>query len=84
MSRLLFEDGDPGNLPAVIDPVTRKVLPPESPLSKAAAVAFLNQTTLEERRAWHAVTCLNSRKPEDLELFAAVARKIEAAMSGLN
>lgn len=38
-------------------------------------------TTQEERLAYHRVTCLNSRAPEDMALSAALADRVRQALS---
>ncbi len=81
MSRLIFEDHDTDNHPAIIDATTGRVLPDDHPAVKLAAQLYRNETTLAERRAWHAVTCLNSRTPEDLRLYSHVVEIIKPAMA---
>lgn len=40
-------------------------------------------TTIEERRAWHRVTCQNSRSLVDLSVAQAFADRIEASLRDL-
>jgi len=80
MSASHFDDSDPGNLPAIIDPTTGVGLPRDHPMVLAAARAYRNLTSLDERRAWFQVTCLNSREPAAVRKFQHVAQLIEKAI----
>jgi hypothetical protein len=80
MSRREFDDSDPSNLPVFIDPRTGEAVPTDDPMVIAAAHAFKNHTTLDERQAWHAVTCLNSRDPAHLAAFFKVTGLIQDAI----
>lgn len=70
MSKTKYEDGCTGCEPAGIDTRTGEKLPPEHPASVGMMVAWA-QTNRRTRKAWHAVTCLNSRRPGDLRIMAA-------------
>ena len=82
MSLAQFNDDCPGCRPAVLDPTTGSVLTPEHPV-----MVTINQvwatTTLEERRAFHNVCCLNSRAPDDLKLMAGLTERVQAALKAL-
>src|SRR5262249_40676022 len=62
--------------PAVRNMTTGEVLPDDHPLMQRILAAWA-KTTPEQRRAWHAVTCLNSRKLEDMELAQSFVKAIE-------
>jgi hypothetical protein len=82
MSIAQFNDDCPGCRPAVLDPTTGHVLPPEHPVMVTVNSVWAT-TTLEERRAFHNVCCLNSRTPEDLKLVAGLNGRIQAALNAL-
>ena len=65
-------EGCPGCRPVVFDPESGKV---EERLTATAGRAF-DAATPEQRKAWHRVTCLNSRDLIDLNL----AKQIMAAL----
>ncbi len=79
MSLEAFEEECDGCKPALLDAKTMQPYPPESPEMKAV-MAVWEKTTKEERVAWHAVTCQNSRSPADVIPAGAVARRIEEAL----
>jgi hypothetical protein len=41
------------------------------------------ETTLEERRAWHRVTCQNSRALADVRLVKVFSDRLEAALAAV-
>jgi hypothetical protein len=73
----LFSDDCPGCRPAAVDTRTGQALPDDHPLMQKILRAW-GRTTLEQRQAWHAVTCLNSRKPTDMELAKQFVNSIQA------
>jgi hypothetical protein len=74
-----FDDNCPGCKPAIIDAITRKVLPDDHPIVVAAMAGFA-ETTLAERQGWHRFTCQNSRAPEDIAAARAVTFRMEQKM----
>jgi hypothetical protein len=79
MSREKHDDNCRGCMPAVLDPKTGKVLPDTHWIMKAIYSVW-NQTTLEEREAFHHVTIDNSRDPKEMELFTTLGTKFQEAM----
>jgi hypothetical protein len=43
-----------------------------------------SSTTLDEREAFHRVTCLNSRADEDLTMVQDIAERISAALENVS
>jgi hypothetical protein len=70
-------EGCPGCRPVVFDPQTGKIA---AGLTEAAGQAF-DSVSPESRKAWHRVTCLNSRDPIDLILAKKI---IEALQRGIH
>lgn len=64
----------PGCRPAAIDMATGQV---DARLTALAQQAW-GKTSRRQRKAWHRVTCLNSRDPYEVELAQRVARLIQA------
>lgn len=63
--------------PVIIDPSTSQVLSAEHPVM-VAVNAVWEASPLEDREAFHRVTVLNGRDPEDLRRMQAMVEKIEA------
>jgi hypothetical protein len=78
-----FDDNCPGCRPAILDLETGKALPEEHPLMVKMAGVWAT-TSLAERRAWHRVTCLNSRDNLDLLLAENLVARFKAAAEGEN
>lgn len=83
MSLQEHDDDCKGCMPVLIDALTGKPLP-ESSLPMQAILCVWNQTSLEDKQAFHRVTCLNSRDPKDLKavetlnmLFGVAMRHID-------
>ena len=70
-----FSDDCPGCRPGMMDTQTGQVLPDDHPLMRHVLEVW-SKTTLKERRAWHAVTCQNSRTKEDLKLARRIMKRI--------
>jgi hypothetical protein len=81
MSDFTRDDHDPENCPGcrpcVFDPETGEV---NAYLTEAAGVAF-RAATPEERKAWHRVTCLNSRDPIDVTLANRIVKALQRAVA---
>lgn len=60
-------EGCPGCRPMAFNLKTNKVLPDDDPLMRALGRGY-DRGTAMHRRAWHRVTCLNSRTATDLKL----------------
>lgn len=69
-------EGCPGCRPVVFDPLSGR---PHPELSALASKAF-DAATPEERKAWHRVTCLNSRDFIDLNLAGRIAKEMQREM----
>jgi hypothetical protein len=59
------------------------VVPDTDPMM-VAILKVWDKTTLEERRAYHRVTCQNSRDCTDMEIFMGLSERINAAVGGTN
>lgn len=59
--------------PTVFDPSTGKVEPKLTMMAEEVWRA----SGPEEKRAWHRVTCLNSRAPVDMMLAQGIARRLQ-------
>ncbi len=61
------QENCPGCRPALLDITTGKTFSDDHPIMIAVNQAW-SEMPEEVKRAWHAVTCTNSRKQEDLNL----------------
>ena len=77
MDRHKFDPKCPGCRPAVLDPKTGKVLPPNDPVMVAVNTVW-DSSSLEEQEAYHRVMVYNSRDPKDLILLKAISDRIQA------
>jgi len=77
MSREQFSDDCPGCRPALIR--DGKVVPDDDPMMVVILRVWDRETTLNERKAWHRVTCQNSQKPSDLKMASEIAQKMQQA-----
>lgn len=66
MPKSEHSDDCPGCQPALVTP--DGMMPDDHPLVVRIRHIFNNDFGIETRRAWHRVTCLNSRAEEDLRL----------------
>jgi hypothetical protein len=82
MSMKRFDDECPGCRPAMVNVDTGRLYPDDS-VEMIAVNRLWAQTTSEERKAWHRVTCQNSRSLVDLSVAKAFADRIEAALRAL-
>lgn len=87
MPRNELSDDCPGCRPvlAKFDPETGAVtglLPADSPSMQAVDKVWA-ETTLEERQAWHAVTCQNSEVPWHRQGAEHIAKRIQEALAKL-
>lgn len=79
MSRQKFDDECKGCLPILIDQATMTPMAEDSPEMKIVYQVWAG-TTMDERQAFHQVTCLNSRDQGMLALFFGVTKRIEDAL----
>jgi hypothetical protein len=82
VSREQFSDDCPGCRPAFID-LSGNATPSEQRKVQTMLDTVWASTTIHERRAWHAVTCLNSRDQLDLTLCHGLTQKFQRAMDTL-
>lgn len=73
-----FDDTCRGCRPAMMSVKTGQPLPDDAP-EMVIVNRLWKETTLEERQAWHRMTCLNSRAVDDLRLSKAFADRVQAA-----
>jgi hypothetical protein len=77
-----FDDECPGCRPAMVDVKTGCLCADDS-VEMTIVNRLWSKTTIEERRAWHRVTCQNSRSLVDVQIVKAFADRIEAAFSAV-
>jgi hypothetical protein len=70
-------EGCPGCRPVVFDPQTGKVI---DEVTVVAGKVF-DAATPEQRKAWHRVTCRNSRDPIDVTLAKAIVDALETRLA---
>jgi hypothetical protein len=79
MSRTAYSDNCEGCRPVIVDLQTGKPLDDNDPAMRKI-LAIWETTTLKEREAYHAVMCLNSRKPNDVAVVQSIMHKFEHLM----
>lgn len=79
MPRTAYSDNCEGCRPAIIDLETGKPLDDNDPAMRKI-LAVWEATTLEEREAYHAVMCLNSREPNDVAAVESIMHKFQNLM----
>ena len=80
MSRRKYEPECRGCLPVIIDLKTGEVHPDDHPFMRPI-IELWNQQNEATRKAWHAVTCLNSKRPEDLRLVQPFVARVQAEIA---
>jgi hypothetical protein len=80
MSRERFDDECSGCRPAMVNMETGKLFPDDS-VEMTTINRLWGETTLQERQAWHRVTCQNSRALVDVQTAKAFADRVEAAFA---
>jgi hypothetical protein len=80
MSRRKYDPECPGCLPVIIDVKTGQVAPDDHPFMQPI-IALWDQQDEATRKAWHAVTCLNSERPEDLRLVEPFVAQVQAEIA---
>jgi hypothetical protein len=83
MSKHKFDDDCPGCRPALVDVETGKAMPQNHPTMVRVNEVWA-ETTLQEREAFHQVTCLNNRSTENLKLAMAITRRIQDALRAMD
>jgi hypothetical protein len=66
----------------MVDVKTGRVYPDDS-IEMKTVNRLWGQTTLQERQAWHRVTCQNSRSIVDVQIAQRFADRIEAAFAAM-
>lgn len=79
MSREKFEDGCPGCRPVLLDQATMEPFAKDHP-AMVAVMRVWATTTLEERQAFHDLTCLNHRDRKTVDIVMGINRRFEAAI----
>lgn len=82
MSKWKFDDNCKGCRPAMLDVQTHRVLPDDSPQMKCV-LAVWAETTLDERKAFHRFTCLNSRKNRDVRIVQELQLRMQKALESI-
>lgn len=82
MSWKEYEETCTGCQPVILDCATKQQLPADHPYMKALMLIWEN-ATYRKRRAFHNVTCNNSRDPADLRLCGEIIDAFKAASEGL-
>jgi hypothetical protein len=80
MSREEFDDNCDDCKPALIDTQTGKMLPDDHFVMQTL-MGIWEEASLEERQAFHNVTCKNSRNPQDLSLAEQIAKRLMSAVA---
>lgn len=77
-----FDDDCPGCRPAMMNVKTGRMFADDS-IEMMTVNRLWGETTLEERKAWHRVTCQNSRSLVDLQFSKTFADRLEAAFAAM-
>lgn len=80
MPREYFDDECPGCRPAMMDVKTGRPFADDSAEMKVVNHLW-GETTAEERRAWHRVTCQNSQSLVDLRIAKAFTDRVQDALT---
>ena len=80
MSWKNFEDNCPGCQPVILDRKTMKPFPHDSPVMQAVMRVW-QETTLQERQAFHDFMCNNSREPLVMGLVNGLHERFQLAIS---
>lgn len=82
MSREKYEEGCPGCRPKLIDPDSGEVLADDHPAMQMV-LRLWEECSGEERQAFHAVCCLNSKNAVDVMAVEGFFRRVEEAGRGV-
>lgn len=85
MSKEKFQDDCPGCRPSIVNTETGEPCPEDHPVMRAINKVW-EKASLEEKEAFHRVTCDNSRAKEDLALMDGIVEKfrVSAKQQALN
>jgi hypothetical protein len=78
MSKDQYQEGCRGCQPVLIDLVTGKAMPDDSPLM-VAIFSVWNTLSRQEKEAWHEFTCSNSREPQILAVVERINQRFTEA-----
>jgi hypothetical protein len=75
----------PDGQPIIINGMVQvgEPLPDDDPKVVAMIKVWNETTTLQERKAYHAVCCMNSQLPSDRRLAEGIFRRMQAALEAL-
>lgn len=73
-----FDPECPGCQPAILDPLTNEVLPPDHP-AMVSALKIWKGLTRKDQEAFHRFTVLNGRDLEALRVMEAFGKAFEEA-----
>lgn len=79
MSREHFDDECSGCRPAIVDAKTGKVMAADSPIMQRVDAVW-GAASVMEKKAYHRITCLNSRAADDLTRVASLVNRIKRAV----
>jgi hypothetical protein len=82
MSWETYDDECLGCKPILVDPVTFKPIYPDHHPVMQAVFKFWKTVGKEDKLIWHRVTCLNSRRPDDLKAMEILMEKMQAIIQG--
>jgi hypothetical protein len=82
MSRERFDDECPGCRPMMVNMQTKRPYADDS-VEMTTVNRLWSETTLDERRAWHRVTCQNSRSLVDVQIAKTFVDRLEAAFAAV-
>lgn len=79
MSKEHYDDACPDCQPVLVNADTGKPLPADS-REMQVALRLWDEFSLEDRRAWHRVTCNNAPSAADMSIAQAFSERIRAAL----
>jgi hypothetical protein len=79
VSKHSFDENCPGCKPVLIDATTMKPLPKDHP-GMVAINRIWDECSLEEKEAFHKVTCLNNRSPSVMKLAVGLMDRFNKLM----
>jgi hypothetical protein len=78
-----FSDDCPGCRPVLLDLETGYPLAEDHPAMQTV-ISVWNKTTLEQREAFHAMMCQNSRKPEHMAMVDEFYQEVQKLFKEAN
>lgn len=79
-----YDDNCHGCQPVMIDARTGEVLPDDNPKMQTLLQVWKEQTTLEERRAYHRTLFQGSMNQKDHKIAQKVAARMQIALEGMS